>query len=44
VRKTFSYEMVRYPASVVWWVDGMRYSVKGDMLLEELLRVAESMR
>jgi len=44
VRKTFSYEMVRYPASVVWWVDGMGYSVQGDMPLEELLRVAESMR
>ena len=44
VRKTFSSEMVRYPASVVWWVDGMGYSVQGDMPLEELLRVAESMR
>jgi hypothetical protein len=35
---------IHNPGSVSWWVDGKGYSVMGDLPLEELLRVAESVQ
>ncbi len=35
---------VHNPGSVSWWVDGKGYAVIGDMVLKELVRIAESMQ
>jgi len=35
---------VHNPGAVMWWTDGKRYQVIADMPLEELLRIAESLR
>lgn len=34
----------RYPGGVVWWKDGVGYSVAGDLPLDELVRIAESLQ
>ena len=34
----------RYPGGVGWWKDGVGYSVAGDLSLDELVRIAESLR